>query len=56
MPISLVSLGSSDCIEMSWSCGHSGFIRADWLQKHQYPDPNKTDTKDEPPVAVSIGH
>ena len=41
-------------IEMSWSCGHHGYINTDWLRKHQYPDANKkTSTNSELNVAVS---
>ena len=38
---------------MSWSCGHHGYISADWLRKHQYPDASKRITnRTEPTVAV----
>ena len=38
---------------MSWSCGHHGYINADWLRKNQYPDASKqTSTSIEPSVAV----
>ena len=37
---------------MNWSCGHHGYISADWLRKHQYPDASKRTTDTEPMVAV----
>ena len=40
---------------MRWSCGHSGYIKADWLQKNKYPIPGAgTAESPEPSVAVSL--
>lgn len=44
-----------ETVEMQWSCGHNGYIKADWLQKNKYPVSGaETAGSPEPSVAVSL--
>ena len=48
---------SGESVEMSWSCGHHGYINSDWLKKNKYPDASKqtvTTISSEPTTAVWI--
>ena len=44
---------SDGMVQMSWSCGHNGFIGVDWLKQHRYIVPVDGEDTTKPLVAVS---